>query len=453
LDGGTDNDNLRGDAGKDKLVGGSGNDVLDGGADDDVLDGGNGIDKLNGGAGADDMKGGEGNDTYTVDNIGDKVTEVIAGTRGGVDLVNSSINYILGANIENLTLTGLKGLTGTGNNEKNVINGNAGDNVLKGLKRNDTINGNNGDDTIDGGSGFDSLVGGDGSDVYVVSNDEDIIVETAVNGDDDEVQSSALQYALNDNVERLTLLDGAENGIGNELDNTLDGNALDNELSGGAGNDTINGNEGNDTLNGAEGDDEINGGAGDDVVIYQGSIEDYKITNDDGDWVVTDTTGVDGDDTVDEGIDTITGVEQLRFTDGVYPEPEPVPENLTVQIEPLLEGNEGDAIRLMVTLSAPSDEEVMVTYTTQDLTANVDVDYWVGTGDSFWYDDAGNEWIEETITFAAGETEQFILVDLYLDEEFEDYEEFSVTLTDAVNATLSENNVATVGIMDDTYYY
>ncbi|PQJ94845.1 hypothetical protein CXB77_18185 [Chromatium okenii] len=126
------------------------------------------------------MTGGEGNDTYIVDNIGDKVTDVTTGTKGGTDLVSSSINYVLGAKIENLTLTGDKDLTGTGNDEKNVINGNAGSNKLNGGKGNDTINGGEGDDTIDGGSGVDKLTGGDGSDVYVVSNNEDIITETAV---------------------------------------------------------------------------------------------------------------------------------------------------------------------------------------------------------------------------------------------------------------------------------
>ncbi|MBK1642604.1 hypothetical protein CKO12_12095 [Chromatium okenii] len=189
--------------------------------------------------------------------------------------------------------------------------------------------------------------------------------------------------------------------------------------------------------------------------------------DDEGKWTVEYVGGESEeglDSGVDEGTDSIINVETLSFADGdmslVDDEPTPPvpdPDSLTVQFDfasSVLEGYEGDAIELMVTLSAPADEDVMVTYTTQDLTANVDVDYWVGTGDSFWYDDAGNEWIEETITFAAGETEQFILVDLYSDEEFEGYEEFSVTLTDAVNATLSENNVATVGIVDvDNGYY
>ncbi|GEM_PF-2936159 len=547
IDGGVGNDALKGDAGKDKLLGGVGNDSIEGGVDNDSLDGGNGNDTLNGGAGIDTMTGGEGNDTYIVDNIKDKVTDITTGTKGGTDLVSSSINYTLGAGIENLTLTGGKDLTGTGNDLKNVITGNAGSNVLNGGKGNDTIKGNDGDDTIDGGAGVDKLEGGDGSDVYVVSNNEDIITETAVDGDDDEIQSSAPDYELGANIERLTLIGKGKDGIGNELANTLDGNELDNDLSGDAGDDTINGNDGNDSLSGGEGDDELNGGDGDDVVTYQGSIEEYKIIKEGDQWIVEDSTGTEGEDGVDEGIDTITGVETLQFVDeelhwedegdgaddggnddsGViygtedddyligtdgddvidglegydaviyagsiedyyitddgtgtvsvegeggldtirnveelqfdddfyfidpgYIEPfPPVGDELpTVQFEStLLEGYEGDTAELIVTLSAPSTEDVTVTYTTKDSLATVNVDYWVGAGDTYWYNDEGDEWIEETLTFAAGETMKSLLVEFYADTELEYYEGFDVTLNEPVNATIGANSVAFIGIYD-----
>jgi Ca2+-binding RTX toxin-like protein len=84
---------------------------------------------LSGGAGADTMAGGLGNDTYVVDNPGDVVTEAV---NAGVDTVQSSIAYTLGANLENLMLTGSVALNGTGNTLNNVLTGNDAANVLDG---------------------------------------------------------------------------------------------------------------------------------------------------------------------------------------------------------------------------------------------------------------------------------------------------------------------------------
>jgi hypothetical protein len=55
---------------------------------------------------------------------------VIEAAGGGIDLVLSSSNYSLGANVENLTLTGTAAINGTGNSLDNVLIGNAGANSL-----------------------------------------------------------------------------------------------------------------------------------------------------------------------------------------------------------------------------------------------------------------------------------------------------------------------------------
>ena len=66
------------------------------------------------------MAGGMGYDTYVVDNAGDVVTE---GASAGTDLVQSTISYVLGANLENLTLTGTAAINATGNTLNNVLTG------------------------------------------------------------------------------------------------------------------------------------------------------------------------------------------------------------------------------------------------------------------------------------------------------------------------------------------
>jgi Ca2+-binding RTX toxin-like protein len=137
------------------------NNVLTGNSGANILTGYAGDDTLNGGAGADKLIGGLGNDTYVVDNTGDIVTEAL---NEGTDTVQSSITYTLGANVENLVLTGTSAINGTGNTLSNVLTGNSGANVLSGGSGNDTLNGGAGNDTLDGGTGADTLDGGAGND-------------------------------------------------------------------------------------------------------------------------------------------------------------------------------------------------------------------------------------------------------------------------------------------------
>ena len=141
-----------GNSNNNTLYGYEGNDSLSGGLGNDMLDGGTGIDKMFGGAG---------NDTYIVDNLGDRAFEYShAGVDdGGTDTVQASVNYTLGAFIENLTLTGTAGI-GAGNELNNHLTGNAGNNVLKGFDGNDILN---------GGSGNDILIGGLGADTFLFS--------------------------------------------------------------------------------------------------------------------------------------------------------------------------------------------------------------------------------------------------------------------------------------------
>lgn len=167
------NDTVIGGAGNDRLYGGEGNDSLDGtiGSDrmygdggNDVLTGGDSANILDGGTGVDTMTGGGGSDTYYVDNAGDKVIELAS---AGTDMVNTTINYTLTANVENLTLQGLDAISGTGNELANRLTGNDGNNGLFGLAGNDRLDGGLGNDHLVGGAGRDIVTGGAGADEFV----------------------------------------------------------------------------------------------------------------------------------------------------------------------------------------------------------------------------------------------------------------------------------------------
>ena len=207
-----------GTAGNDVLTGGRGDDTLTGLAGNDTLQGGEGHDLLDGGTGSDTMVGGTGNDTYVVENFFDGVTEA---ANEGTDTVQSALlTYTLGANVENLTLTGTGPKAGFGNALANRLTGNSGANLL------------------DGKGGADTMAGGAGEDLYIVDNVGDVVTEQANEGALDSVASS-VSYTLSAHVENLVLTGSAAiNGTGNELDNLLTGNSAANVLTGLAGNDT-----------------------------------------------------------------------------------------------------------------------------------------------------------------------------------------------------------------------
>ena len=129
-----------------------------------VITGNEAANVLDGGAGADMLAGLNGNDTYLVDNAGDLVIEL---ANNGIDQVQSSVTFALGANVENLDLTGTAAINGTGNGSANVMIGNSSANVLSGAGGADTLRGGLGNDRLNGGSGNDTFLfgRGDGQDL------------------------------------------------------------------------------------------------------------------------------------------------------------------------------------------------------------------------------------------------------------------------------------------------
>jgi len=284
------NDLLTGGRGDDTLIGLAGNDTLNGGQGHDQLDGGTGTDTMQGGTGNDTyivdvsgdvvtelanegtdtvqssitstlgahvenltltgtanlngtgnvldntlmgnsginvLTGGGGNDTYLV-GAGDTVVEHL---NGGTDTVVSSVTWTLGANVENLTLTGTTNLSGTGSSANNVLVGNSGNNTIDGGSGNDRVDGGEGSDSLLGGSGDDQLLGGLGNDVLNAGSGHDVL-----NGGD-----------------------GTD---------TLDGGSGDDQLLGGAGSDTLTGGSGADKFTGGTGNDTLTGGSGNDLYNF-----------------------------------------------------------------------------------------------------------------------------------------------------------------------------------------
>lgn len=180
-----------------------------------------------------------------------------------------------------------------GDEFKNKIYGYKGDDTLLGNGGLDKLYGGKHDDFLDGGDDGerDRLDGGQGDDTYRVYEERnsssarvvDLVVELRNRGNDT-VIASAMDYALGDNVENLTLIGGSNSGFGNDLDNVIKPDDADRNnsryqyvLQGDRGNDTLLGGAGNDILDGgldAErnesnyqtfGEDTMSGRDGDDI--------------------------------------------------------------------------------------------------------------------------------------------------------------------------------------------
>ncbi|MBW4456976.1 MAG: hypothetical protein KME55_32310 [Nostoc indistinguendum CM1-VF10] len=254
----TDSDTIQGTSADENIYGLEGNDILYGNDGNDILYGDLGNDSLYGGGDSDKLYGGLGND-YLNDG---EFAGVLYGEEGDDILILDSINQ------------------------------------------------------------GDALIGGTGNDTYItfVSGSEDNVITDQftdkivnysireyLNEGNDTVESS-FDYRLNDNVENLVLRGSSDiNGIGNALDNLIEGNAGHNFLVGGdgndelfgygdydilvgaAGNDTLLGGDGNDFLNGGSGNDSLNGGAGNnsltgdagaDTFVFNFRSEDIDIIKD-----------------------------------------------------------------------------------------------------------------------------------------------------------------------------
>ncbi|MFZ6874048.1 DUF4214 domain-containing protein [Undibacterium sp. Di27W] len=191
-----------------------------------------------------------------------------------------------------------------GNELDNHIQGGAGNDLIFGANGNDALAGDAGNDTLEGGNGNDTMMGGDGddrfdwedsfrggndlmiggkgNDTYVLDNALDQVVEAPGEGIDTVWVSFNSALSSFANVENLRAYD--KNAV------SLVGNAGNNLMSGSTGNDTI------------------DGGAGKDTVYYNGNASRYQVSKVGNTYLVKDSTG-------QAGTDTLINIEMLEFDD------------------------------------------------------------------------------------------------------------------------------------------
>ena len=372
------------------FTGTSGNDVLTGGGDADTLLGLGGNDALQGGGGQDILDGGDGNDTLTTTTgfmtlvrnaagryvysaeLDDGVADTVIGGAGddvaflgfgdsfdggagsndfnitlvartsGVNLFQTTSSRLadaLGGSLISASLGSIIFLTNF-DDRLTYINGGSffglgGNDDLSGDFNTHLISGGDGDDTISTGLGKDQAWGGAGNDNCLGGDGDDLLY-----GDED--NDAGLNGYLTAGRDRLD--GGRENDVlyGNGGDDILIGGDGQDVLygdrhsagpagpSGGgtlvSGNDTLDGGEGSDALYGDAGDDLLTGGGGSDTIdggdgfdtaIFAGAIATYAISTVDG---VTNLTRSDG-------VERLTNVERLQFSDVAYTLGTPLPVN------------------------------------------------------------------------------------------------------------------------------
>jgi Ca2+-binding RTX toxin-like protein len=296
LAGGNNNDKLYGEAGNDLLQGDTGNDFLDGGADNDRLLGGDGEDQLYGGLGQDSLDGGENSDRL----FGGENSDRLYGKAGDDILAGGEGNDILDGNEGNDALTGEAG--------SDTLDGDIGNDFLDGGENDDRLIGGAGNDTLKGGSRVEiQKIGVDNQGLSIFSDPQffDDAGKDFLDGGegDDLLNGEAGDDFLFGGSDNDFLMGGEGNDIldGGIENDTLNGEAGNDSLIGGQGDDILDGGTENDTLNGEAGNDSLIGGQGDDIL--DGGIDSDTLNGEAGS---DSLIGGEGNDILNGGIDSDT---------------------------------------------------------------------------------------------------------------------------------------------------
>ena len=331
-----------------------------------------------------------------------------------------------------------------GGNGADSITGALADDSLDGSNGNDTIGGGVGDDSILGGDGADSIHGDAGDDTVVAGNGADQVFGDAgldsLSGGDgsDTLNGDADNDTLSGDNGNDSLLGGADNdsifgGTGNDtvsggdgLD-TLSGGADNDSMNGDAGTDSVDGDSGNDVLNGGTDNDTINAGSGNDTVngdagndlLFGGAGNDSIVGGLDDDTAL----GQSGNDTLvgDGGVDSLDGgagndlISSQSTIVGVL-----------INDVSISEGDTGTVNAMFtVGLTIVPTQTVTMTFTVTGGTAISGTDFLVP--------------VTTTVVFQPNVTTQTILVPIVGDTLPEQSESFLVTLSNAVNAIIIDN--------------
>jgi len=192
-------------------------------------------------------------------------TYTASDNHGGSDGAAVSISYQAGH-----TLTGTSGddvlVAGDGDN---VLNAGDGNDILSAGSGNNALHGGAGNDLLYSGAGNDLLDGGTGNDTASYAH---ATAAVTVN--------LGLLGAQNTLGAGTDTLNGIENLVGSNFNDTLTGDAGNNRIDGGLSNDVLNGGGGDDLLIGGLGNNTLTGGSGADTFQWRAGNSGHDVITD-----------------------------------------------------------------------------------------------------------------------------------------------------------------------------
>jgi Ca2+-binding RTX toxin-like protein len=373
LRGNEGNDSLTGGTGPDDFEGGTGDDLIVGGANGKDAWGNPGFDvaRYQGAFARYALTySADGGETWATTNPGgsdvlirvtDSFSEDDGGlgtdTLSGIEALSFFDRFVM---LEASTVT--QDLDGDGRADSSQVTGTDTADVLTGAATNDRLVGAEGADQLNGGKGGDVLAGGVGNDtldggdngvsrtggalidvaeysgaasLYAVTKNSDgtftVVASgtSATDGTDTLSNIEGLQFSdgfvslqqqlterdLNkDGVTDLIEIRGTDLATaGDVIAPTAGAATVAYRLFGGLGNDALTGGAGADVLEGGAGSDSLVGGEGVDRAVFSGNYADYTVSSVSSEGVVTVSHNNNGTN----GLDTLTGVEELAFADRV----------------------------------------------------------------------------------------------------------------------------------------